>query len=296
MKRIVAYGRLVWEVVQAFNADKCSFLAAGLCYFVFFSIFPMMLLLVSVTGYFLTAEQAMLQAVQLTHQVFPQQQGFLLGILQGVMENRSTASLFGTATLLWSAKNIFQSLGQALNIIWKVPTDRGIIKENALAVVLSLSVGILIFLTSVSYAVLLAIMNFRFPVLGLSPSDIPGIVFLIFNILPVTLVALILTALYTILPNRRMALHQVLPGAVAAAALWEVLRRAFSYYLEHMSKFDAVYGSISGIVGFMLWIFISANVFLLGAEVAWVLNQHAEKQDKLDEPLEPKKALNDRSA
>jgi uncharacterized BrkB/YihY/UPF0761 family membrane protein len=82
VKRIVAYGRLVWEVVQAFNADKCSFLAAGLCYFVFFSIFPMMLLLVSVTGYFLTAEQAMQQAVHLTQQLFPQQTSFLLGILK----------------------------------------------------------------------------------------------------------------------------------------------------------------------------------------------------------------------
>ena len=296
MKRIVAYGRLVWEVIQAFNADKCSFLAAGLCYFVFFSIFPMMLLLVSVTGYFLTAEQAMQQAVQLTQQVFPQQHGFLLGVLKGVMENRSTASLFGTATLLWSAKNIFQSLGQALNIIWKVPTDRGIIKENALALVLSLSVGIVIFLTSVSYAVLIAIMNFRFPVLGLSPSDIPGIVFLIANILPVTLVALILTGLYTVLPNRRLSIQQVLPGAVTAAALWEVLRRVFGFYLENMSRFDAVYGSISGIVGFLLWIFISANVFLLGAEIAWVLNQHAERAGKLDEPLEPKIPLNDRRA
>lgn len=295
MQRIIYYGRLVWEVVQAFNADKCSFLAAGLCYFVFFSIFPLMLLLVSVTGYFLTAEQAMQQAVHLTQQVFPQQQSFLLDILTGVMEHRDKASLFGVATLLWSAKNIFHSLGQALNIIWKVPVDRGLILENGLAIVLSLSVGLFIFLTGLSYAILLAIMNFRFPVLGLSPGEIPGIVFLIFNILPVTLVALMLTALYSILPNRRLSLNQVLPGAITAALLWEVLRRVFGFYLENMTRFDAVYGSISGIVGFMLWVYVSASVFLLGAEVAWVLNEHQRKKDET-EPLEPKKALNDRRA
>jgi membrane protein len=295
MQRIIYYGRLVWEVIQAFMADKCTFLAAGLCYFVFFSIFPMMLLLVSVTGYFLTAEQAMGQAVQLTQQLFPQQQSFLLDILTGVMEHRDKASLFGTAMLLWSAKNIFQSLAQALNIIWKVPTDRGIILENALAIALSLSVGVFIFLTGVAYAILLAIMNFRFPVLGLSPGEIPGIVFLIFNILPVTLVALLLTALYSFLPNRRLSLNQVLPGAITASLLWEVLRRVFGYYLENMTRFDAVYGSISGIVGFMLWIYVSASVFLLGAEVAWVLNEHQRKKDAT-EALEPKKALNDRSA
>lgn len=295
MQRIIYYGRLVWEVVQAFNADKCSFLAAGLCYFVFFSIFPLLLLLVSVAGYFLTAEQAMQQAVQLTQQVFPQQQSFLLDILKGVMEHRDTASLFGIATLLWSAKNIFQSLAQALNIIWKVPTDRGLILENGLAIVLSLSVGVFIFLTGVAYAILLAIMNFRFPVLGLSPGEIPGVVFLIFNILPVTLVAVMLTAFYSILPNRRLSLKQVLPGAITAALLWEGLRRVFGYYIENLTRFDAVYGSISGIVGFMLWIYISASIFLLGAEVAWVLNEHQQKKDET-EGLEPKKALNDRSA
>ena len=296
MHRIIYYARLVWEVVQSFNADKVPFLAAGLCYFVFFSIFPLLLLLVSVAGYFLTAEQAMLQAASLTQQVFPQQATFLLDILKGVMEHRDTASLFGIATLLWSAKNIFYSMGQALNIIWKVPQDRGIILENAIALGLSLSVGLVIFLTSLSYAVLLAIMNFRFPVLGLSPSDIPGIVFLIANILPLTLVALTLMALYKLLPNRMLALRQVAPGAVAAAVLWEVMRRVFGFYMENLSRFDAVYGSISGIVGFLLWIFISAAIFLLGAEIAWVLNEHHEQGKREEEPIEGKKSLSDRRA
>jgi membrane protein len=99
-------------------------------------------------------------------------------------------------------------------------------------------------------------------------------VFLIANILPVTLVALILLPLYMWLPGRKLSIHQVLPGAVTSALLWEALRRGFGFYLEHMTRFDAVYGSISGIVGFLLWIFFSASIFLLGAEVAWVLNEH----------------------
>jgi membrane protein len=274
--RLLYYGRLVFEVIQAFGTDRCSFLAAGLCYFVFFSLFPLLLLLVSVAGYFLTAEQAMVQAVHLTRQLFPQQQTFLMGILQGVMEHRDSASFFGLITLVWSAKNIFLSLGQALNIIWKVPIDRGLLKENALAVGFSLSVGLLIFLSSVSYAILLALLNFRFPVLGLSPGEVPGLVFLIANILPVTLVALVLLPLYTWLPGRKFTLQQVLPGAITSALLWEALRRGFGFYLEHMTRFDAVYGSISGFVGFLLWIYFSASIFLLGAEVAWVLNEHRE--------------------
>lgn len=292
MLRLLYYGRFVYEVIMAFGADKCSFLAAGLCYFVFFSIFPLLLVLVSVAGYFLTAEQAMQQAILLTQQVFPQQQAFLLGILRGVMEHRDSASVFGVAALVWSAKNIFLSLGQALNIIWKVRTDRGPIWENLIAVGLSLSIGLGLFLSSVSYAILLAIMNFRFPVLGLSPSEVPGVVFLIVNILPATMVAIVLVALYMVLPNRKLTVQQVLPGAIVAAALWEALRRVFGYYLDHMTRFDAVYGSISGIVGFLFWIFISASIFLLGAEVAWVLNEHRERVSYLEAYFEDSPSTN----
>lgn len=296
MDRIKGLARLVWEVIQAFNADKCTFLAAGLCYFIFFSFFPFLLLTVAVTGYFLTAEQAMAQASRVVTQIYPQQQSFLLDILQGVIAHRGQATFFGVATLLWSAKNIFLTMGQSLNIIWGIPTDRGVIKENLLAVALTLSVGLFVFLLGVSYAVLTAIVQFRFPILGLSPSQIPGFVFLIANIVPVTLATVILMGLYLILPNHRLTWNQVLPGALTAAVTWEIARRLFGYFVENMARYEMVYGSISGIVGFLFWIFISANLFLLGAEIAWVLNEHHGGLAKSRDEEVEKTSLSDRRA
>lgn len=273
MKRFWAWVEIGWQVARAFSSDRCTFLAAGLCYFVFFALFPLLLVVVAVGGYFLTAGQAINQADVLIGQVFPQQQALLDSSLAAVVAHRAEASLFGLLTLIWAAKNVFLSLGQALNVIWRVPQDRGFVRENLLAIVLSLSVGAVIFLVGVGFAVLSAVISFRLPILGLTPRDIPGIVFLLANVLPVTMAAGLLFGLFLVLPNCKIPYRPAFAGALCAAGAWEVVRRLFGYYVDHVARFDLVYGSLSGIVVFLLWIFVSANLFLLGAEVSKVLHE-----------------------
>jgi membrane protein len=279
---IFRYGRFGWQVCLRFTADNCTFLAAALCYFVFFSIFPLLLVLIAIAGHFLTAEQAMSQVMLLTRPLFPQQQSLVGEILVGVTQHRGEASLFGFIVLLWSAKNIFLSLGQALNVIWGVKTDRGWLIENILAIGLALSVGVMIIVVSVGLGLLTALISFKLPVLGWSPGQIPGLLFLAAKGLPVCLAVFTLTSLYVILPNRSLRWRDVLPGALVAAALWELFRRIFGYYLENVASYDLVYGPLSGIVGFLFWIYISASLFLLGAEVSRVRSDWRDEQAALN--------------
>jgi membrane protein len=206
----------------------------------------------------------------------------LTDILKGVMQHRGEFSLFGVLLLTWSAKNIFSSLGQALNMIWKVPEDRGWVRENLLAMSMAFSVGILIIFGSIGLAVLGAVTSYKLPYIHFSPSDLPGFVFFLANVLPFLGVIVVVTLLYLVLPNRRLHLRDVLPGAIVAAIAWEALRRLFGYYLNHMARYDMVYGSLSGIVGFLFWIYVSALLFLMGAEVARVSHEV-----RLGRPLGP---------
>ena len=81
-----------------------------------------------------------------------------------------------------------------------------------------------------------------------------------------------------------------MPGALTASISWELLRRLFGYYLDHMAKYDMVYGSLSGIVGFLFWIYVSAILILLGAEVSRVSLEFRQgfplgkEHDRLDPP------------
>jgi membrane protein len=289
--------RFCWRVILAFASDNCTYLAAGLCYFVFFSIFPLLLLLVAVAGHFLSAEQTMAQAHIFTQQLFPQQADLVDGILAGVMTHRGEFSLFGIAVLAWSSKNIFSSLGQALNVIWKVPADRGYVNENLLAIGMAFSVGILIILSSLGLAVLTTVTNYKLPFFNFTPAQLPGFVFFLADVLPFMGVIIVLTLLYWVLPNRKLHLFDVLPGALTASISWEVLRRLFGYYLDHMARYDMVYGSLSGIVGFLFWIYVSAILILLGAEVSRVGKEVRQGYPlgKEHEPLDPPGTLTGRS-
>ena len=272
LKGIVGFARLVWRIGQGFSEDQVTFLAAGLCYFVFFSFFPLILVLVAVAGHFLSAEEAMRHAMRVVTELFPAQKGFLVDILRQVMEYRGEATLLGFVALLWSAKNVFQSLAHAMNVIWKVP-DRAWWLENLIATVMALSFGMMIVLTSVAIGLANALISYRIPVLGWSPTMIPGFVPSLVAVAPLALAAGILTLLYKFLPNRRLGWFDVLPGALAAAMAWELLRRLFGWYLEHVARYHMVYGSLGGIVGFLFWIYVSATVFLVGVEIAKALSE-----------------------
>lgn len=274
--------RLVWRIGQGFGEDQVTFLAAGLCYFVFFSFFPLVLVLVAVAGHFLSAEEAMRHAMRVVAELFPAQQGFLIEILRQVMEYRGEATLVGFVALLWSGKNVFMSLAHAMNVIWGVP-DRNWFVENAVATVMTLSFGMMIVATSVALGVLNALINYKIPYIGWSPTMIPGFVPSLVAIAPLTLAAGILTALYKFLPNRRLGWFDVLPGALVAAMAWELLRRLFGWYLDHVARYHMVYGSLGGIVGFLFWIYVSATVLLVGVEVAKALAE----QDQAEAPSEP---------
>lgn len=283
LKGIVGFARFVWRVGQGIGEDQVTFLAAGLCYFVFFSFFPLILVLVAVAGHFLSAEEAMRHAMRVVTEFFPAQQGFLVDILRQVMEYRGEATALGFVALLWSAKNVFMSLAHAMNVIWKVP-DRNWFLENLISTVMALSFGLGIVATSVALGVLNALINYRVPVLGWSPTMIPGFVPSLVAVAPLALAAAILTALYKFLPNRRLGWYDVLPGALVAAMAWELLRRLFGWYLEHVARYHMVYGSLGGIVGFLFWIYVSATIFLVGVEIAKALADQEASEGSTEAP------------
>lgn len=263
---------LAWEIVQRFNASRSAFLAAALSYFLFFALFPLLLLLVALAGQLLSGEDALRQTLQFTREVLPQQGPWLEDTLRGVMAHRGEASLLGLAGLLWSGKNVFGCLSQALNMIGGYERDRGLIFENGLQLLLTLGIGVGIAVVGAAYAILMAILSLRFPILGFTPAEMPGLVFLIASLFPVTLVALVMGGLYRILPAKAPGWEAIWPGATVAAVGWEAFRRLFGYYLTNVARYDAVYGSLSAIVGLMFWLYASSLLFLLGGIVAQVLD------------------------
>lgn len=280
MNAIRATWDFLRDLVASVNADRVPFLAASISYFAFFSLFPLVLGLIAIAGYLLAPEEATQRVLDFVVRGFPAQEAFVSSTLEAVVAARGGVGLFALLTLLWAGKNIFSTLALAIDIIWDAPPKGGIvftIQRNLVALGFAIAIGGAMLVLAALYWAVLAAFAFEIPLLGLQPKEIPGIVPVLMNLLPVGLVTLSLIAMYRFLPTQRVSFRQITVGAIAAALIWEVLRRLFGWYLSTFGRFNEVYGPATSVIVFLFWLYLSAVIFLLGAEVTYVLHERASQ-------------------
>lgn len=270
-ERVRGLWTFVRDVVREFGRDQCSFLAAGVCYFVVFSFFPLLLGTLSILGYLVSPEWAMDQIRAGLGQAVPPQLTFVRDLLEQVVAARGPTGFVALVLLLWSGKGVFMSLGEALDIIWnahEVLGWRDNLRRNAVALVLAVGLGGAVIALSLVNWVLVLVMQHEIPGLHLNPGDFPLVLWVLGNVLPVALIGLGLLMVYRFMPIRHLPGRAITLGAASAAVIWEIGRRLFSLYMDHFARFSSVYGPVGGIIAVMLWVYVSAMIFLFGAEVA----------------------------
>lgn len=294
--------RASWEflrdLVTSFNEDQVPFMAAAMSYFAFFSLFPLLLGLIALAGYVLAPEEAMTQVMTFAARGLPGQEAFLRSTLEAVVEARGGIGLVALVTLLWSGKNIFFSFGTALDQIWENPPPqglKGVLVRHALSLGFAVALGGAVIVVTALYWLLYALLALEIPFLGIQPRQIPGILPLLSNVLPLTLVTLGLVAMFRLLPSRRLPLLDTAVGAAVAAVLWELVRRVFTWYLSTFSRYHEVYGPAASVIAFLFWLYLTAILFLLGAEVAWVLQGRHRAGPGGDDNERPELAADPRS-
>jgi len=242
-------------------------LAAGMTYYSILAIFPAIAALVAMYGLF--ADPAAIA------QHLDQLAGFLPGGAIDVAREQLTrvasngtqtlglTFAIGLATSLWSANAAMKSLFDTLNIVHGEEDSRGFVKLNAMS--LGFTIGGVAFILAAlgSIVVVPVILNF----VGL--SDTSDLLLRIGRWPAMYLIlALALAVIYRYGPDREMPRWRwVTWGSAIAALLWLAVSGLFSWYAASFGKFNETYGSLGAVIGFMTWLWISAIVILLGAEI-----------------------------
>lgn len=250
---------LLEAVYQKFNEAKSPFLAGSIAYSIFFSLFPLLLGTVAVFGYVLPEYPNILTLIS---EIFPTQGAAIAQIINGVISERGRLGFIAILLLLWSGTGLFMTLGQALDMVWRlppVPGWRAIFKQYAIAFAMTLSLFPFILALTILYGVAIAL-------------NLPGKAFILQG-LPGIVITLCLIPIYHYLPSRRGPRGRAVLASVIAGPLWELLRIGFGWYLEHFSRLNMVYGPIAGMVGFLLWLNLCGMVILLGASASSVLRE-----------------------
>jgi membrane protein len=214
------------------------------------------------------AQAVTLQAVD---QALPQAKELVEDILVATRRTRGGTGLIGLIILAWSASNIFTHLRLALNVVWDTGPPQGlsgVLRLRLIALALAAGTGLILIVFTLSDAALeiIARVATRLPWSG---TILP----LGRLVLVAALTAVLFALLYRYLPRAQLSFADVWPGAIVAAVGWEILKRGFVFYTTSVTDWTQLYGPIAGVIGLLLWLYLSAQVLLFGAEFSAAYSQ-----------------------
>jgi membrane protein len=260
-----------WDVLQRVYAriaeDRVTSIAAGVAFFALLAIFPALGALVSIYGLFSDASTLGDQIATLAAVLPGGAIDLVAGELQRLTAQGSatlgTTFLAGLALSLWSANAGTKALIDALNIVYDETETRGLIALNALSLAFTIGGIVLILLALAAMVVLPA----AFGYVGLAEKTELLVKVLRWPALALAL-AFALAVIYRFGPDRRDAKWRWITwGSASAALAWVGASMLFSWYAENFGSYNATYGALGAVIGFMTWLWISNIVILAGAEL-----------------------------
>ncbi len=256
---------LLKETFSKWNADNCTRLGASLSYYTLFSLFPLILVALSILRLLLLnsdgARDVILDALASVTGGFRED---FVAALDAAVETRRASGIIGTITLLLGASWVFGELVSAFNIIWQVeaPSSGGplaFMKSTLFSFALVLSGTFLLLVSMIISAVL--------SILGDFTNALPGGVLvwrttqIFFNL---TVLTAIFALLFKYLPRTYVAWRDVWLGAVLTAILWTMLQSAIAFYIALSSYKD--YGAVGSTLALVAWVYLSSQVLFVGGE------------------------------
>jgi len=254
--------------IHFFFKDNCPLMAAAISFYAILSLIPLFLLLISLLGFVLhSSEKASSSAYFLLVKTLPLSTATSFKLLFRLIEKRGVFGLFGILGLTWAATRIFSVIEQALNVVWKVNRGRRYFHSKFLSVIL-VPTSLAIVVLSLGMTSLYAFAKrMTLPFVHLRLSDAPFIANLFAILIPVFLSLLLFFLLYKFIPYRKISNFSAFIGALSSALLWEIAKHLFDIYIKSYAGVEKVYGSFGTIVILFFWIYYSAFILLIGAEV-----------------------------
>ena len=263
---------LLKDVFRDYSADNGSMVAAAISFYIYLSFIPLILLGVAIFGFLLgspkQAEDFVLSFTRDYPGIISGGGIDLMSVSREVIAGRGSATLIGTLLLLWTGTSVIVNMEQAINMAWDVDQPRGFIKSRLIGAGMIVLIGILLGV-SVGLTALLRTLQ-QISIFGIRPGQWPVIWDVFAYLLPLFITIIAFTLIYKILPNANVRWITALIGGIFSGILWETAKVVFSFYLSHFGNYSAIYGSIAAIILFLIWIYYSSIITVLGAEFASV--------------------------
>jgi membrane protein len=269
------------RTVSEFSEDNLSDWAASLTYYGLLAVFPALIALLGLIGLVGDPASTTKTITQIVTKIGPSSAAqTFAGPIKSITEHKSTAGIMGIVGIvvaLWSASSYVGAFMRASNVIYETPEGRPIWKLRPLQVLVTLIMVALLALVALALVLTGPIDTAVAQPLGISSTAVS-----IWDIAkwPVLLIVVItmIAVLFYATPNVKLAgFKWVTPGALFAIAVWLIASALFAFYVANFSSYDKTYGTLGGLVIFLVWMWLTNTALLLGME----LNAERERTREL---------------
>lgn len=262
---------IIKDAIQTFTVTRANQAAASLAYYIIFSLFPLLLVLISAGSFFLNSQEVYLKISQLIQQSIPNSSPWINENLHQILEQRGTIGIIGLVTLIWAASGGFINLAYNINLAWLEAPQRNFFQGRLLAFEMIATLSMLFFLSLILDGLFNLMHVFDIPFDSLMQVDFWRWISSSFSWLTIFL---LFFGLYYWVPTVNVKGNAAFWAALFASVSWEFATALFSLYLRsRFGRYELLYGSVGALVAFLFLIYILATVTLFGAHLASAMDR-----------------------
>ena len=261
---------VLWRAIHRYSEIDGEQRAAAFAYYSFFALFPLILLLVTVGSIFYSGEAAEVQhtVIGFVSQFVPVASGqekTVISTVETVVKTRGSASVIALLGLTWTSLRFFQALVRGVNRAWgtveytwwKLPI-KNLFMLGILASALLLGVIVPVIIQTIT-----AFWDrYNIP---LASSVIAELLDLIRRLVPSVVLFYGFSFFYTLAPRSRKTFRSVWIAALVVTIALQILKALFVLYARNVANFNAVYGTLGGVIALLMWIYLSGSIIIFGA-------------------------------
>jgi membrane protein len=269
--RILADMRLsllaIWRgAVGFYNSDNMTF-AASIAYYALLSLFPFFLLVFSILGSVTNDPTDRAAILGFILRYFPRQFEFVTTQMDSLQQSRIRLGFAGSFLMIWAAMGVFGAITSAVNHAWGVEKQPSFLKHKLISFVMLVAASLLLLIGLLMFSAINVVEARWFAVVAARAPQLAVLHHFAIRWSTTAVFIAVVGLVFYFVPNAKVRLRDVWVGAVVTGLAWRGALFGFSWYVKDLTRFSNIHGSIAAVVVFLVWIYISAVLFLYGVEV-----------------------------
>jgi membrane protein len=253
-----------WRGVIEFYKSSNLTYASSIAYYSLLSFFPFMLIVALLLSRWFESRETLLSLVQ---SALPSNLTFLVERIEEIAQAPIQFGVLGIVVTLWASMGVFGAVTSAVNHAWGVDNPLGFFKHKLVAFLMMLAAGFVMIVAFVLVSVAHIVRANWFTGILLQFPGLEALSGLLYRNAATSLFILVVGFIYYFVPNAKVRLRDVWFGAVLAGLLWRGAFAGYAWYVRDLQRLSSVHGSVTAVIVFLVWVYLSAIILLYGVEV-----------------------------